>query len=103
MARRKNAERGSIQSLELQLWSAAHAPNSHADFALALPPFHDSAWSGELLKEDMRGAHGLPPTRNANFDWMLHVISHLAPAGIAACALANHSMPANRSPEAVVW
>src|SRR5881296_2016409 len=52
-----------------------------ADFILANPPFNDSDWGGELLRDDVRWKFGAPPKRNANFAWVQHFIYHLAPTG----------------------
>jgi len=70
-----------------------------ADFILANPPFNDSDWKGELLREDVRWKYGIPPTGNANFAWVQHFIHHLAPTGIAGFVLANGSMSSNISNE----
>ncbi len=70
-----------------------------ADFILANPPFNDSDWSGELLREDVRWKYGAPPTSNANFAWIQHFIHHLAPTGIAGFVLANGSMSSNTGNE----
>jgi len=74
-------------------------PDLKADFVLANPPFNDSDWGGDLLKEDKRWAYGTPPTGNANYAWVQHVISHLAPNGVAGFVLANGSMSSNQSGE----
>ena len=74
-------------------------PDLKADYVLANPPFNDSDWRGELLKEDKRWVYGIPPTGNANFAWVQHFIHHLAPAGIAGFVLANGSMSSNQSNE----
>ena len=74
-------------------------PDLKADFVLANPPFNDSDWRGELLKEDKRWVYGVPPAGNANFAWVQHFISHLAPTGIAGFVLANGSMSSNQSGE----
>jgi type I restriction enzyme M protein len=70
-----------------------------ADFVLANPPFNDSDWSGELLREDPRWQYGAPPVGNANFAWVQHFIYHLAPNGLAGFVLANGSMGSNQSGE----
>ena len=70
-----------------------------ADFILANPPFNDSDWGGELLQDDPRWKHGVPPAGNANFAWIQHFIQHLAPAGVAGFVLANGSMSSNKSGE----
>jgi type I restriction enzyme M protein len=40
-----------------------------ADYILANPPFNDSDWGGERLREDVRWKYGVPPVSNANFAW----------------------------------
>jgi len=74
-------------------------PDLKADYVLANPPFNDSDWRGELLKDDRRWAHGVPPAGNANFAWVQHFIYHLAPSGLAGFVLANGSMSSNQSGE----
>jgi type I restriction enzyme M protein len=70
-----------------------------ADFILANPPFNMSDWGGENLKNDVRWKYGTPPSGNANFAWVQHIIHHLAPNGIAGFVLANGSMSSNQSGE----
>jgi type I restriction enzyme M protein len=70
-----------------------------ADYLLANPPFNDSDWKGEMLRDDIRWKYGVPPVGNANFAWVQHFIHHLAPHGIAGFVLANGSMSSNTSNE----
>lgn len=74
-------------------------PNLKADYILANPPFNLSDWGGERLREDARWQYGVPPTGNANFAWVQHFISHLAPGGTAGFVMANGSMASNQSGE----
>ena len=74
-------------------------PDLKADYVLANPPFNDSDWRGELLKDDKRWVYGAPPAGNANFAWVQHFIHHLAPTGLAGFVLANGSMSSNQSGE----
>ena len=74
-------------------------PDLKADYVLANPPFNDSDWRGELLKDDMRWVYGTPPAGNANYAWVQHFIHHLAPTGLAGFVLANGSMSSNQSGE----
>lgn len=74
-------------------------PDLKADYVLANPPFNDSDWRGELLKNDKRWVYGVPPAGNANYAWVQHFIHHLAPTGIAGFVLANGSMSSNQSGE----
>jgi type I restriction enzyme M protein len=74
-------------------------PDLKADWVMANPPFNDSDWRGELLKEDKRWVYAVPPANNANFAWVQHFIHHLAPTGLAGFVLANGSMSSNQSGE----
>src|SRR5258706_13044278 len=74
-------------------------PDLKADYVLANPPFNDSDWRGELLKDDKRWVYGAPPVGNANYAWVQHFIYHLAPTGLAGFVLANGSMSSNQSNE----
>ena len=74
-------------------------PDLKADYVLANPPFNDSDWRGERLRDDRRWQFGVPPASNANFAWVQHFIYHLAPTGLAGFVLANGSMSSNQSGE----
>lgn len=63
-----------------------------ADYIIANPPFNISDWGGERLRNDMRWKYGVPPTGNANYAWVQHIVHHLAPRGLAGFVLANGSM-----------
>jgi len=70
-----------------------------ADFILANPPFNDSDWRGDQLRDDVRWKFGAPPVGNANFAWVQNFIHHLSPTGIAGFVLANGSLSSNTSGE----
>jgi len=70
-----------------------------ADFILANPPFNDSDWSGELLKDDARWKFGIPPAGNANYAWIQHFIYHISPKGMAGFVLAKGSLTSKTSGE----
>lgn len=70
-----------------------------ADFVLANPPFNDSDWSGDLLRNDGRWKFGTPPTGNANYAWIQHFLYHLTPSGIAGFVLAKGSLTSKTSGE----
>ena len=77
-------------------------PDLKADFILANPPFNVSDWGGDRLREDKRWKYGTPPTGNANYAWVQHIIHHLAPTGVAGFVLANGSMSSNTAGEGEV-
>jgi type I restriction enzyme M protein len=67
-------------------------PQLKADFIMANPPFNLSDWNDGSLNDDKRWKYGLPPTGNANFAWLQHMIFHLAPNGKIGMVLANGSL-----------
>ncbi len=70
-----------------------------ADFIIANPPFNDSDWSGNLLREDARWQYGTPPTGNANYAWIQHFLYHLAPGGQAGFVLSKGALTSKTSGE----
>ena len=74
-------------------------PDLRADFVLANPPFNMSDWGGALLADDARWQYGTPPTGNANYAWVQHMIYHLTSSGRAGFVLSNGSMSTNTSSE----
>lgn len=73
--------------------------NLKAQYILANPPFNLKDWGGEHLKDDPRWKYGLPPVNNANYAWISHMISKLAPEGRAGFVLANGSLSTQASGE----
>lgn len=69
-----------------------------ADYVLANPPFNMD-WPQVQVKEDVRWKFGLPPSANANYAWMQHMIHHLAPNGKLGLVLANGSLSSQASGE----
>jgi len=67
------------------------------DYILANPPFNVSDY--QIQKDDARWKYGVPPSGNANFAWLQHFISKLAPGGTAGIVLANGSMSSDTSTE----
>lgn len=65
-----------------------------ADFIMANPPFNQKAWRAENeLKEDPRWkGYGIPPTSNANYAWILNIVSKLSVNGTAGFLLANGAL-----------
>ena len=74
-----------------------------ANYILANPPFNVSDWGGERIQDDIRWKYGVPPTGNANFAWLQHMLHHLNPVGgVAGTVLANGSLSSNTSNEGVI-
>ena len=64
------------------------------DYIMANPPFNLKGWYDENLKNDSRWAdYVTPPESNANYAWILHMLSHLkATKGVAGFLLANGAL-----------
>ena len=64
------------------------------DYIMANPPFNLKGWFDENLRNDARWAdYDTPPESNANYAWILHILSHLRPLnGVAGFLLANGAL-----------
>lgn len=64
------------------------------NYIMANPPFNLKGWYNENLKNDPRWAdYSTPPESNANYAWILHILSHLKPLdGVAGFLLANGAL-----------
>ena len=75
-----------------------------ADYIMANPPFNLKEWRGDdELKDDSRWmGYDVPPTGNANYGWILHMVSKLSANGVAGFVLANGSMSTNTVGEGAI-
>lgn len=64
------------------------------DYIMANPPFNLKGWYDETLQNDPRWAdYVTPPASNANYAWILHMLSHLKKMnGVAGFLLANGAL-----------
>lgn len=64
------------------------------DYIMANPPFNLKGWWDDSLSTDARWTdYGTPPESNANYAWILHMLSHLKPlTGVAGFLLANGAL-----------
>jgi type I restriction enzyme M protein len=65
-----------------------------ADFILANPPFNQKDWraQNELLDDPRWRGYDVPPKSNANYGWILNMVSKLSENGIAGFILANGAL-----------
>ncbi|PKP38176.1 MAG: DNA methyltransferase [Bacteroidetes bacterium HGW-Bacteroidetes-15] len=65
-----------------------------ADYIMANPPFNQKDWRAENeLKDDPRWrGYDVPPKSNANYGWILNMVSKLSDNGIAGFILANGAL-----------
>ena len=76
-------------------------PDLKADFIMANPPFNQSQWreKNELEDDPRWNGYITPPMGNANYAWIMHMLSKLSENGTAGFVLANGSMSSNTSGE----
>ncbi|MTI11819.1 class I SAM-dependent DNA methyltransferase [Sansalvadorimonas verongulae] len=77
-------------------------PDLRADFVMANPPFNMKEWDTGVADDDPRWQYGTPPSGNANFAWLQHMLYHLAPNGSMGLLLANGSMSSNTNNEGTI-
>ena len=65
-----------------------------ADFIMANPPFNQKEWrkEDELIDEPRWNGYEVPPTGNANYGWILNIVSKLSQNGVAGFLLANGAL-----------
>jgi len=79
-------------------------PDLKADYIMANPPFNQSQWreKNELEHDPRWAGFTTPPTGNANYAWILHMLNKLSESGTAGFVLANGSMSSNTSGEGII-
>lgn len=77
-------------------------PDLRADYIMANPPFNMKEWDVGVNDDDQRWQYGTPPSGNANFAWLQHMLYHLAPNGSLGLLLANGSMSSNTNNEGAI-
>jgi len=65
-----------------------------ADFIMANPPFNQKRWRGtdELIDDPRWRGYEVPPKSNANYGWILNMVSKLSENGVAGFILANGAL-----------
>ena len=68
--------------------------NLKADYIMANPPFNQKRWRKEdqLVNDERWQGYDTPPTGNANYGWILNMISKLSTNGVAGFLLANGAL-----------
>ena len=65
-----------------------------ADYVMANPPFNQKQWraDNELTNDPRWAGYDVPPTGNANYAWILNMVSKLSENGVAGFILANGAL-----------
>ena len=68
-----------------------------ADYIMANPPFNQSGWrtENELTTDPRWAGFEVPPTSNANYAWILNILSKLSTTGVAGFILSNGALSAD--------
>lgn len=92
---------GNLGERPADTFFADQHPDLKADFIMANPPFNLKEWrsESELTNDPRFAGFRTPPTGNANYAWILHMLSKLSEDGTAGFVLANGSMSSNTSGE----
>ena len=69
-------------------------PDLKADYIMANPPFNQKDWraSNELTSDSRWRGYDVPPVSNANYGWILNMVSKLSDNGVAGFILANGAL-----------
>lgn len=74
-----------------------------ADYIMANPPFNQSGWrsENELTSDPRWAGFDVPPTSNANYGWILNILSKLSTDGVAGFILSNGALSADSTELAI--
>jgi type I restriction enzyme M protein len=78
-------------------------PDLKADYIIANPPFNLKDWraDNELTGDARWSGYEVPPTSNANYGWILHMLSKLSENGVAGFLLANGALSGDGQEKAI--
>jgi type I restriction enzyme M protein len=75
-------------------FSTDQHPQLKADFIMANPPFNQKDWreEDELVDDYRWNGYEIPSEKNANYGWILHMVSKLSANGVAGFLLSNGAL-----------
>ena len=78
-------------------------PDLKADYIMANPPFNQKGWraADELTDDPRWTGYEVPSTGNANYGWILHMVSKLSANGVAGFLLANGALSGGGAEKAI--
>lgn len=85
---------GNLGTVPADTFASDQHQNLKADFIMANPPFNQKDWraANELTSDPRWEGYTLPPTGNANYAWILNMVSKLSDNGVAGFILANGAL-----------
>jgi len=74
-----------------------------ADYIITNPPFNLKDWraDNELTDDPRWSGYDVPPASNANYGWILHMVSKLSENGVAGFLLANGALSGDGQEKAI--
>jgi type I restriction enzyme M protein len=74
-----------------------------ADYVMANPPFNQKQWraDNELTNDPRWAGYEVPPMGNANYGWILNMVSKLSENGVAGFVLANGALSGDGTEKAI--
>jgi type I restriction enzyme M protein len=85
---------GNLGDVPADTFNKDQHPDLKADYIMANPPFNQKDWraANELTDDPRWSGYEVPPTSNANYAWILNIVSKLSVNGIAGFILANGAL-----------
>lgn len=85
---------GNLGEKPANTFSEDQHPDLKADYIMANPPFNQKSWreENELIDDPRWRGYLVPPTSNANYGWILNILSKLSDSGVAGFLLANGAL-----------
>ncbi len=85
---------GNLGAVPADTFGKDQHPDLKADYIMANPPFNQKDWREENeLNDDPRWrGYDVPPKSNANYAWILNMVSKLSENGVAGFLLANGAL-----------
>lgn len=85
---------GNLGAVPADTFGKDQHPDLKADYIMANPPFNQKDWraDSELIDDPRWKGYDVPPKSNANYGWILNMVSKLSEDGVAGFILANGAL-----------
>jgi type I restriction enzyme M protein len=84
-------------------WALLNPPDQQEfDLVVTNPPFNMTDWAHQEQLDNTDWRFGSPPTKNANFAWLQHVVMRLSAGGRAAVLMPNNATSSANNREHVI-
>ena len=85
---------GNLGATNADTFASDQHKDLKADYIMANPPFNQKDWraENELVNDPRWAGYDIPPVSNANYAWILNIVSKLSANGTAGFLLANGAL-----------